>query len=235
MRRIKSMDYFKKSVWKDAPFVTYALLSIIIAWYLATLLIFKTTETTHALVRMGAKFNLFIVERGEWWRLITAGFLHIGFRHLLMNGISIYFIGRHLEQIIGHWNFFLVYMTSLIGGNLFSFAFSTNVSAGASTAIFGTFAAYIILAYLNPGNLYLERYARTFGTLLIFNIIFGLTSVGVDNWGHIGGAVYGGLIMALIDFIHLKNNKLIWTIIGIIVIITLTLFVLGIRLTHLGG
>lgn len=225
------MDYFKKSSWKNEPFVTYIFLSLILIWYVATLLIFRTTETTHALVQMGAKYNLFIVERNEWWRLITAGFLHIGFRHLLMNGVSIYFIGRHLEQMIGHWNFFIVYMVSLIGGNLFSFAFSPNVSAGASTAIFGTFAAYIILAYLNPGNLYLERYARTFGTLLIFNVIFGITSVGVDNWGHIGGAVYGGLIMSLIEFIHLKNNKLIGIIIGIMIIATLTLFMLGIRLT----
>lgn len=227
------MNRFKKI--DNEPFITYGLLILIVIWYVLTLVLFKTTLSSHSLVQMGAKYNPYIVYRHEWWRLITAGFLHIGFRHLIMNSISIYFIGRHLEHLIGHWRFFIVYMVALIGGNLFSFAFNLTISAGASTAIFGTFATYIVLAYLNPGNLYLEQYARTFGTLLIFNIIFGITSIGVDNWGHMGGAIYGGLMMTLLEAIQFKNNKLKWKIIGIIGVVTLTLIILGIRLTYLGG
>lgn len=199
---------FKVSNWrltKDSPYITYLLLFITIAVYLFMLLRFRTTENTIALVIMGAKMNALIVLENEWWRLLTAAFIHIGFEHILMNGISLYFIGMELERIMGHWRFAVLYIVSAIGGNLLSFAFSPNVSAGASTALFGTFAAFIVLAYLYPNHRYLSMRARTFTILLVLNLITGFTSTGIDYWGHIGGAIFGVLITFVIG-LPIKND-----------------------------
>lgn len=179
---------------KNSPYMTYIFLFICIAVYLFMLIRYRTTENSMVLVAMGAKFNELIVFNNEWWRLITAAFIHIGIEHILMNGISIYFIGSELETIMGHARFAILYIVSAIGGNLLSFAFSRNVSAGASTALFGTFAAFLVLSYLYPNFRYLAIRARSFSFLLLINIVMGFFSSGIDYWGHIGGAIYGVLI-----------------------------------------
>ncbi|UUX34580.1 rhomboid family intramembrane serine protease [Fundicoccus culcitae] len=179
---------------RNMPYMTYLFLLICVAVYLYTLIRYRTTQNTLVLIATGAKVNELMVFGNEWWRLITAAFVHIGFEHILMNGISIYFIGSELEQIMGHWRFAILYLVSAIGGNILSFAFSPNVSAGASTALFGTFAAFLVLAYLYPNYRYLTVRARSFAMLLLINLIMGLFSTGIDYWGHIGGAIYGVLI-----------------------------------------
>src|SRR5699024_3526907 len=103
------------------------------------------------LIYFGAKSNPAIVA-GEWWRLITPMFLHIGFTHILFNGLIVYFLGSQLEMIIGHFRYFLLYLLSGILGNAASFAFNFSISAGASTAVFGLFASTIVLGKLYPNQ-----------------------------------------------------------------------------------
>lgn len=183
----------KRVSLSDKPFMTYSFLGINIIVYLFTLWRFGTTENTFALLLMGAKFSPLIIAEQQWWRLLSAAFLHIGIQHLIMNGISLYFLGQDLEKIMGHWRFTVVYLIAAIGGNIFSFAFSDSVSAGASTAIFGMFASIIVLSRMYPRVYALQQRATTYTILIALNVVNGLLTPGIDNWGHFGGAIYGAI------------------------------------------
>lgn len=183
------------------PYVTYSFLAIQLVLFLLMTLFFGGSENPNTLILFGAKWGPYIVA-GEWWRLVMPIFLHIGWMHLIINSVCIYYIGIHLEKIFGHWRFALIYLLSGIAGNIASFAFSDAISAGASTSIFGLFATTLMLAETFKNNPYYRESAKTFGLLIVFNFISGFLSMGggnVDNAGHIGGLVGGFLIATAIS------------------------------------
>lgn len=190
--------------FQRGPYITYTILAIqIILFILMTLS--GGSQNPRILVLFGAKFNP-LIQAGEWWRLITPMFLHIGFIHLLFNSLIIYFLGRQLETIYGHWRYFLLYMLSGIVGNIFSFAFNDAISAGASTAVFGLFAAAVVLGRLNPGNPYIQSMGQSYLTLIIINLVFNIFSPGVDLAGHLGGLLGGALWAAVLAPTHARLN-----------------------------
>ncbi|MBG9985869.1 rhomboid family intramembrane serine protease [Facklamia sp. DSM 111018] len=206
----------------NTSYITYTIVGINLMIFLYMLLKFGTTTSVEALVQMGAKSNIHIVFRHEFWRLLSAAFIHIGFEHLLFNNLSIYFIGMDLEKLMGHLRFIVLFIFSSLGGNLFSFAFNSNVSAGASTGIFGLFISYVVLAQMYPHLLALKQRATSFSILIILNIVTGVMGTGVDNWGHIGGAIFGGLITLLIGLDKRYSSKINWKIrLGSLVILIL--------------
>lgn len=181
------------------PYWTYIFLGICVGVYSYMILRYQSTTNNFALIETGAKFSPLIVIENEWWRLITSAFIHIGFTHLLFNGLSIYFIGSEVEHVLGHSRFFIMYLVSALGGNLFSFALNSDViSAGASTAIFGMYACYLALAYMNPQSHLLGARAKTFSILLLISFVNSFGSQGIDNWGHFGGVIFGLLITLVI-------------------------------------
>lgn len=190
--------------WRRYPVVTYGLLTITILIY-ALMSLSGGSQNPLTLVLFGAKVNELIV-LGDWWRLITPMFLHIGFTHLLFNGLIVYFLGSQLEMIIGHLRYFLLYILSGILGNVASFALNNSISAGASTAIFGLFAATIVLGKLYPYQASIQQLSRNYLVLIILNVVFGLFSPTIDNAGHIGGLVGGYLIMYALSSPNVSNN-----------------------------
>ncbi|MFT9097038.1 rhomboid family intramembrane serine protease [Lactobacillus sp. UCMA15818] len=174
------------------PVVTYTLLGInVIVFVLMTLA--GGSESIGVLVEFGAKVNSLIIA-GQWWRLITPMFLHIGFEHLVLNMITLYFVGIQLEGILGRVRFLAVYLVSGVAGNLASFAFNPNaLSAGASTALFGLFGIYLMMGESFSSNPYIRAMARQFLLLVVLNIVFGFYG-SVDLAGHIGGLIGGFLI-----------------------------------------
>ncbi|MCR8968735.1 rhomboid family intramembrane serine protease [Facklamia sp. 7083-14-GEN3] len=216
----------KKRRILDLPFVTYTLVTLNLIVFIYMLIRFQTTTSLEALIKTGAKSNELILYGGEWWRLITPTFIHIGFEHLLFNNLSLYFIGQDLEKILGHGRFLIIYLLASFGGNVFSFAFNDNVSAGASTGIFGLFLAYIVLAKMYPNMTVLRQRAINFSLLIILNVITGFSSQGIDQWGHFGGAVYGGmttLVLGLDKRLQSSVNKStrLWIFLGIFILTTL--------------
>lgn len=175
------------------PFITYALIGITGLMFLLQEILGGSTNT-YVLIRLGAKVNQLII-LGDWYRLFTPMFLHIGLAHLVFNGIVIYFLGIQLEAIFGHWRFLLLYIFSALAGNAASFAFNTNISAGASTALFGLFGSTLVLKKLFPGNMSMDALAKNFSLLIVMNLVFGLFSSGIDMAGHVGGLA-GGYILA---------------------------------------
>ncbi|WP_461218966.1 rhomboid family intramembrane serine protease [Lapidilactobacillus salsurivasis] len=156
------------------------------------------SESAAVLYQFGAKINV-SVQAGEWWRLLTPMFVHIGWMHLLVNSATLYYIGGSVEQMIGHWRYLVIYLLSGITGNLMSFAFGAmnSISAGASTALFGLFGVYIALGVVFRDDAYLRATGRQFAMLAVFNFVFDLIAQGIDLWGHFGGLI-GGFLLLLV-------------------------------------
>ena len=185
------------------------------------------------LIRFGAKFNPAILA-GEFWRLITPIFLHIGFTHILLNSVTLYFLGSQLEIIYGNLRFAIIYLMGGIMGNAMSFAFSDAVSAGASTSLFGLFAATIVLGRLYPHNYAIRDMAQGFTVLIILNFIAGLTSGSVDNWGHLGGAIGGALGAMVVPIPNMAVVEKSTRIKMLLVFILLLAIFIGFRFVYYG-
>jgi membrane associated rhomboid family serine protease len=130
------------------------------------------------------------IEDGEYWRLVTAGFLHAGFFHLLFNMLSLYILGGILEPAIGKLRFGLIYFVSLLAGSFGALLLEPTLpTVGASGAIFGLMAATAVVMR-NRGIGIMES-GLGIWIILNFVITFGVSNISVG--GHIGGFVGGGL------------------------------------------
>lgn len=199
-------DKIQNEIYKlqRIPFFTYGFVAINVIMYL--IMSFNGgSENPWTLIYYGAKVNELIIF-GEWWRLITPTFLHIGFTHLLFNTLIIYFLGNQLEMIIGHFRYLLLYLCSGLLGNALSFALNDSISAGASTAVFGLFASTIVLAKLYPYHSGIQSLSRNYIVLIIINFAVGIFSGSTDNMGHFGGLLGGYLIMYAISSRNAVDN-----------------------------
>ena len=157
------------------------------------------------LLRYGA-LNSILVQNGEFWRLITAGFLHGGIFHLLFNMYSLYIIGMQIENFVGKWKFLAIYFCSMITASLMSCVMSPNsVSVGASGAIFGLLGALVYFGY--HYRLYLGSVLRNqIIPLILFNLLLGFMVSGIDNAAHIGGLI-GGLLISMALGVQKREGK----------------------------
>ena len=128
----------------------------------------------------------------EYWRLLTAGFLHDGLLHILFNMVFLYFMGTMLEPAIGRLNFAVVYFVSLLAGSFGALLFQPDSpTIGASGACFGVLGALIVVAYYRG----ISIWQSGLGLTLVINIVFSLSIAGISIGGHLGGVV-GGAICA---------------------------------------
>ncbi|MBG6068898.1 MULTISPECIES: rhomboid family intramembrane serine protease [Micromonospora] len=138
-------------------------------------------------------FTLGGIAEGQWYRLVTAMFLHYGVLHLLLNMWALWVLGRSLEANLGRVRFAALYLIAGLGGNVAAYLFSSPRAAtvGASTAVFGLFAALIIIERR------LGRDISRIIPILVINLVFTLAVPGISIPGHLGGLVVGAL-MALV-------------------------------------
>lgn len=183
-------DIFKRKV----PYVTLGIILINFVMFLLTYLFGKGSEDAYTLVQFGALYKPLVLG-GDYYRLITTAFLHIGVIHLLVNCYSLYVIGSQLESFLGKIKFLFVYLVSALSGSLMSIIFNTHVSAGASGAIFGLLGSMLYFGYnyrVFLGNVMKSQIIP----LIILNLGLGFMMSGIDNAAHIGGLV-GGLISTM--------------------------------------
>lgn len=155
------------------------------------------STSTRTLIAFGAKVNPLIAD-GEYWRLLSAVFLHIGPMHLIFNSVALLSFGRLAEAIYGHWRFLAIYLVSGIAGTTFSYLLSRGVSAGASGAIFGVAGALAVFfaANRNKGPLAVQGQLGSIVALLVINGVFGVINPMIDNWAHAGGLIAGAALAA---------------------------------------
>ena len=153
-----------------------------------------------------ANFALFApsVANGQWWLLITAGFLHGSIIHLLFNVYILWVLGSQLENIVGKTKFVVIYFVSLLGGSFASYLFSPSdsYSIGASGAIFGLMGAMLVVG--RKRNLDISQIT----TLVVINVVIGFVLSGIDWRAHLGGLAVGALITwVLINATSLKGKN----------------------------
>jgi membrane associated rhomboid family serine protease len=128
------------------------------------------------------------VADGEWWRIITSGFMHYGFLHLLFNMYALYILGQLLEPAVGRVRFLLIYFSALIAGSVGALILDPNAyTAGASGAVFGLMSAALVVMR-NRGISAMES---GLGIWLFLNLAITFTVSGISIGGHIGGLIGG--------------------------------------------
>jgi rhomboid protease GluP len=149
---------------------------------------------------LGWKSNPDIAD-GEYYRLLTASFLHGGVFHLFVNMYSLLQLGPNILRIFSPAGFVIVYLSSGIVGNLFSYWFNVRPSVGASGAIMGLFGA--MLAYgVKTGDF--SSFGVIFLNLAII-ALYGFGSSYIDNWGHFGGLIGGFVLGLAISYTRIVN------------------------------
>jgi membrane associated rhomboid family serine protease len=142
------------------------------------------------------RFALFgpAVANGDWWRLITSGFLHANVLHIGLNMLILWLVGSPLEEMLGRGRYLLLYFVSLLAGSAGALLQAPLVTTvGASGAIFGLFGALLVLEYFATGQIV---GGQAFG-LIVINLIFSFAFSNISWGGHIGGLV-GGILGTLV-------------------------------------
>ena len=191
---------------KTAP-VTTLLLASFIGLFVMQLVtgVDANNPSTEALVKWGAN-ALPLTMMDDPWRLASSAFLHIGLMHLLFNGFAMYFFGQIAEPLFGSAKFLALFLLAAIGGNLLNNYVTwqsiiegtgqPGLSAGASGGIMGIGAALLIAALfkISVNGMVLNLKSLIF--IMGINLVYGFAVPGIDNAGHIGGAITG-LVIAL--------------------------------------
>jgi rhomboid protease GluP len=175
-----------------AYFTTILILLINSGFYAATLWYGRILGNfNYALYAFGAKEGTSIWQQHEWWRLVTAGFLHGGILHIGMNSWVLYDLGAQVEQVYGTPRFLVIYFVGTVGGFYLSALMSPGLSIGASAGITGLIGAMIAFGVRNrstAGQAIRNFYVRWVVYILAIGFIGGF---GIDNWAHIGGLAAG--------------------------------------------
>lgn len=152
------------------------------------------------------KFNVGKVQAGEFYRLFTAGFVHVDFNHLLFNGFTLYVFGDNALYGLGVGYFFVVYFISLISGNLFALYFHRHTfyysAVGASGAIMGiVYSTILLFPKMKLALIFLPIPfpAYLFGIGYLAYTLFGMQAQndGIGHTAHFGGAL-GGVVVTLL-------------------------------------
>lgn len=208
------------------PFFTYALMIInVILFFL--LEVNGGSTNIETLIRFGAKYNPGIVN-GEWWRILSSMFLHIGVFHLFMNMFALYYLGIVVERIYGSWRFLFIYFMAGVGGGLASFAFSFSLSAGASGAIFGLFGALLFFGVIHK-KIFLQTMGSGLITVIVINVALGLIIPQIDISAHLGGLIAGFLASAIFQLPRNKNLSIQFISLVLYILLTIGLSIAGIQ------
>lgn len=150
----------------------------------------------------GANFGP-ATQDGQWWRLLTAQFVHFGILHLGMNMWALWDVGRLVERLYGRTRFLLLYLASGIVGNVVSLVVQGNaaVSAGASGAIFSLYGALLVFLWRERRQVHPAEFRWIFGGALLFTVLIlgmGFVVPGIDNSAHGGGLLAGAVLGRLL-------------------------------------
>ena len=217
----KAEDVFSKKI----PYITYLLIAINFIVFLLMSLLGNGSYDNETLINFGANVPKLIVE-GDYTRLLTSAFIHIGIVHLVCNMYCLYVIGSQIESFLGRTKYLIIYLFSCITASLLSVimhADSLTISAGASGTIFGLFGTLLYFGY--HYRVYLGSVLKSqIIPLIILNLSLGFMLSGIDNAAHIGGLV-GGTLMTMAVGIKYKSTYMD-KVNGIILTIIFTSFLI---------
>jgi rhomboid protease GluP len=191
-------------VWGLIPharFTTFVILLINFGLYIAMMVLSSRLGMGagfdmdgNILLAFGGKYGPAISGEGQWWRLITAGFLHGGLLHILMNSWAMFDLGAQVEQIYGTSRYVVFYIFTTVTGFLASLYWSPGLSIGASAGIFGLIGAMIAYGVRERSG-FGDSVKSLYGRWAVYGLIFGFIGfTGTDNAAHLGGLAGGFVI-----------------------------------------
>jgi len=153
----------------------------------------------------GALIGAAIDLNGDWYRLVTAMFLHAGVLHIAFNMLALYWLGTVVEQALGTWRFLLVYFVSGLAGSAGALLLTGPfaVTVGASGAIFGIMGSLLVLEYVATGT-----FAGQALTLILLNLALTFAIPNISVGGHVGGLVGG--VLATFALVHFRHSRQRW-------------------------
>ncbi len=192
---------------KKTPYVTFFIIILNILIFISMYILGRGSTDEATLVFFGASVPSLILN-GEYYRLFTAAFLHIGIIHLLCNMYCLYVIGPQIESFFGKVKFIFIYLFSILTSSLLSVAIHSSsgnvISAGASGAIFGLLGSLLYFGY--HYRVYLGSTLKSqIIPLIVLNLIIGFTISGIDNAAHIGGLI-GGILASMAVGVKYKST-----------------------------
>lgn len=241
--RVTTMDFEREHFFNDRqPIVSVAIIAICIATYLGfaahwamnnpgdvgqfqTFINALSKPSSEYLFHYGASFGPANIEQP--WRLLTAGFLHGGLMHIMMNMWCIYALGFFTERMLGNYTYAIIFLCSAVAGNILGTTSpQAIVSVGASGGISGIFGALFCFflvhkKLLNP-DMY-QRFRKMFMYMIILTVVIGFIMPNIDNRAHLGGFLMG-IFMAFFlkqgikNRFSLNNKKLLSYICALIVL-----------------
>ncbi len=202
----------------ERPPTTYGVVGLIIAIYLGQRIGLVSVRD----------FALFgpAVAAGEWWRVLTSGFLHANLLHIGFNGYLAFQLGRMLEAPMGSSRLLAVYLAGLFGGSAGALLLSYNaLTIGASGAVFGLMGAALVglrRAGVNP-------WTSQIGSLVILNLVFTFVIPNVSVGGHIGGLAAGAAAGWVVFRVPRGDGaaNLVWIVTGVVAVLSVAVGVIG--------
>ena len=191
------MEYYgRKRAW-----VTGGLIILNILYFLY-LEIAGSSENTLFMLQHGAMYGPLVLQEREYYRLLTAVFMHFGISHIANNMLVLFVLGDNMERALGSVKYLIFYLLCGVGANVVSMAAGIHdpvpaVGAGASGAIFGVIGGLLYAVVVNHGKLE-DLNTRQLVTTILFSLYFGYTSTGVDNVAHVAGLVIGIVLTAVL-------------------------------------
>lgn len=188
--------------------LTYALIGINVLLFIAMVAsgVHFFAPQTADLLKWGANF-MPLTTGGEWWRLLSSTFIHIGIIHLLFNMYALYMAGIYLEPMLGKGRYLAAYLCTGVLASVCSTWWhgAATVSAGASGAIFGLYGVFLALltTKLIPQTVR-KALLQSIGVFVVYNLVYGAGAKGIDNAAHLGGMI-SGLVLGYLYFFSLRK------------------------------
>ncbi|WP_223166612.1 rhomboid family intramembrane serine protease [Nonomuraea sp. SYSU D8015] len=187
------------------PFVTYTILVANVLIFGAQYLLGNDVTLQLAMWPNG------VAHLDEYYRLITAAFVHGGVFHILFNSWALYVVGPYLERAFGHVRYVALYVISALGGSTLGLWLDplNQPTVGASGAIFGLFGAVFVVGRR------LNMDVRGIAVLIAINLVITFLVSGISWTGHIGGLITGSVLAAAMAYAP-KNNRTLWQVLAIV-------------------
>lgn len=193
-----------QTFFRIAPITTILLITFIALFVIQIITGVSIDEpSTPDLIKWGANALPYTMGN-EPWRLVSSAFLHIGLMHLLFNAFAMYFFGQAAEPMFGHIKFLVIFLLSAVGGNILNNYLAWQsilnegvlpaISAGASGGIMGIGGALLVASLCNMTVGGMRLNLKSLAIVMGINLLYGFAVPGIDNAGHIGGAVTGALL-----------------------------------------
>lgn len=194
---------------RHAPVTLALLLLNIVCFFWVEL--HGSSENTEDMIRWGALYGPLVFQNQEYWRFLTAAFLHFGIGHLANNMLIFFLLGDNLERALGHVKYLAFYLLCAVGSNIFSLFMGLEdmeytVGAGASGAIYGVIGGLLWALIRNRGRLE-DLSTGQIAFFVLLSLYYGFSDSGVDNSAHIGGLLIGFLLSILMYRVRKKRNN----------------------------